>query len=78
MKFITVKPDKFHPHLVSKFFKRAEVVTDGKSFNTNVYDTRFSISAKFLAEEFELSQSGTSIFTFKENSSNAERNHLNK
>lgn len=75
MKFITSKPDKFHPHLVAEFFKRAEIAADGKFCNTNIYDTHFYISAKFLAEELELSESRFSIVTYKKNSPNFERNH---
>lgn len=75
MKFITAEPEHFHPYLVAKFYQKAVVAEDEQSFATEVHDTQFDISPRFLVEEFELSNSGACISSYHDGTSNIERGH---
>lgn len=39
MKFITTEPERFHPYLVAKFYRKAIITSDSTSFKTKVYNT---------------------------------------
>lgn len=75
MKFITVEPRRFHPYLVAEFYRKAVAAADEQSFMTIVHDTQFNISNQFLAEKFELSHSGISIYTYFDGVPYIEREH---
>lgn len=49
-----------------------------KSFTTIVGDSRLTITTQSLADDFELSQSGVSIFTYRGDSPNAKEVHRDK
>lgn len=78
MKFITTEPKHFYPYLMAKFYKKAVVASDSKSFKTKVYDTKFTISAQFLAVKLELSNNEVSVFTYFDGNPNIKRIHLNR
>lgn len=78
MKFMKAEPRRFHPYLVVEFNKKAVVTSDSRSFKTMVHNICFTISAQFLVEEFELSHSGTSIFTYLDGNPNIQKIHWNR
>lgn len=75
MKFVSIEPERFDPYLVADFYKKAIIATNSKSFKTKVYNTKLTTSALFLAEEFGLSNTGTSIFTYLDGNANIEKIH---
>lgn len=75
MKFVTAEPERFHPYLVSEFYQNAVVATNEQSFTTEVYVTQLDISPRFLAEEFEVNNSGVSISSYLDGVPDVEKNH---
>lgn len=57
---------KFHPYLISEFYTNAIISATVEFFSTKVYGTKLDISPRYLAEEFGLNNSGTTISTYLE------------
>lgn len=62
---------------MAEFYKKTVIVADDTSFKIEVYNTRFTISAQFLADKFELSSSKVSIFTYLYGNPDIKRIHWN-
>lgn len=75
MKFVAIEPKRFHQYLVAEFYQKAVIAADEQSFTTEMHNTQFNVSPRFLSQKFGLNNSGVSISSYLDGIPNVKKEH---